>query len=241
MIKLTQKSVKFDWGEKAEAAFQLLKQKLYSAPILALPEGSENFVVYCDASHKGLGPVLMQKEKVIAYASHQLKEFATHSQSEGAEHEITTVVRVVERLRLALVMNISLNIPKQIMSAQSEARKEENFINEDLHDMINKLELHADGTLCLNNRSWISHFSDLRAFIIHECHKSKYSIHLGSDKMYQDLKKLYWWPNIKAEITTYVSKCLTCAKVKVEYQKPSSLLVQPKIPQWKWENITMDL
>nr|GEU47867.1 putative reverse transcriptase domain-containing protein [Tanacetum cinerariifolium] len=73
MTKLTQKSIKFDWGEKAEAAFQLLKRKLCSAPILALPEGSENFVVYCDASHKGLGVVLMQKEKVIAYASRQLK------------------------------------------------------------------------------------------------------------------------------------------------------------------------
>nr|GFD58398.1 putative reverse transcriptase domain-containing protein [Tanacetum cinerariifolium] len=71
VTKLTQKSVKFDWGEKAEAAFQLLKQKLCSALILALPEGSEKFVVYCDASHKGLGAVLMQKEKVIAYASCQ--------------------------------------------------------------------------------------------------------------------------------------------------------------------------
>ncbi|GJU21314.1 putative reverse transcriptase domain-containing protein [Tanacetum coccineum] len=82
MTKLTQKSVKFDWGEKAEAAFQLLKQKLCSAPILALPEGSENFVVYCDASHKGLGVILMQKEKVIAYVSHQLKvhekNYTTH-------------------------------------------------------------------------------------------------------------------------------------------------------------------
>ncbi|GKA62725.1 putative reverse transcriptase domain-containing protein [Tanacetum coccineum] len=75
---------------------------------------------------------------------------------------------------------------------------------------------------------------------MHESHKSKYSIHPGSDKMYQDLKKLYWWPNMKAEIATYVSKCLTCAKVKIEYQKPSGLLVQPEIPQWKWENITMD-
>ncbi|GJT59414.1 putative reverse transcriptase domain-containing protein [Tanacetum coccineum] len=75
MMMLTQKSVKFDWGEKTEAAFQLLKQKLCSAPILALPEGSENFVVYCDASQKGLGAVLMQKEKVIAYASRQLKVY----------------------------------------------------------------------------------------------------------------------------------------------------------------------
>ncbi|GJR17078.1 putative reverse transcriptase domain-containing protein [Tanacetum coccineum] len=73
MTKLTQKSVKYDWGEKAKAVFQLLKQKLCSAPILALPEGSENFVVYCDASHRGFCVVLMQKEKVIAYASCQLK------------------------------------------------------------------------------------------------------------------------------------------------------------------------
>nr|GFC29065.1 putative reverse transcriptase domain-containing protein [Tanacetum cinerariifolium] len=73
MTKLTQKKVKFEWGDKQEAAFQLLKQKLCSAPILALPEGSEDFIVYCDASNKGLGAVLMQREKVISYASRQLK------------------------------------------------------------------------------------------------------------------------------------------------------------------------
>ncbi|GJR12319.1 putative reverse transcriptase domain-containing protein [Tanacetum coccineum] len=92
----------------------------------------------------------------------------------------------------------------------------------------------------LNNQSWIPCYGDLRALIMHESHKSKYSIHPGSDKMYQDLKKLYWWPNMKAKIATYVSKCLMCAKVKVEYQNPSGLLVQLEIPQWKWENITMD-
>nr|GFB37718.1 putative reverse transcriptase domain-containing protein [Tanacetum cinerariifolium] len=85
MTKLTQKSVKFDWGEKAEAAFQLLKQKLCSAPILALPEGSENFVVYRDASHKGLGVILMQKEKVIAYASRQLKKNKKYIWGENQE------------------------------------------------------------------------------------------------------------------------------------------------------------
>ncbi|GJX58579.1 putative reverse transcriptase domain-containing protein [Tanacetum coccineum] len=68
----------------------------------------------------------------------------------------------------------------------------------------------------------------------------EYSIHPGSDKMYQDLKQLYWWPNMKAEIATYVSKCLTCAKVKAEHQRPSRLLQQPEIPVWKWEKITMD-
>nr|GEY68699.1 putative reverse transcriptase domain-containing protein [Tanacetum cinerariifolium] len=171
MMKLTQKSVKFDWGEKAEAAYQLLKQKLCSASILALTEGSESFVVYYDASHKGLGAVLMQREKVIAYASRQLKV-----------HEKNYTTHDLEL-----------------------ARKKENFMTEDLHGMINKLEPRVNGTLCLNNRSWIPCYGDLRALIMHESHKSKYSIHPGSDKMYQDLKKLYWWPNMKAEIATYVN------------------------------------
>ncbi|GJR80274.1 putative reverse transcriptase domain-containing protein [Tanacetum coccineum] len=75
---------------------------------------------------------------------------------------------------------------------------------------------------------------------MNEPHKSKYSIHPGSDKMYQDLRKSYWWPNMKVEIATYFSTCLTYAKVKVEHQKPFGLLVQPEIPQWKWEKIIMN-
>ncbi|GKC89628.1 putative reverse transcriptase domain-containing protein, partial [Tanacetum coccineum] len=82
----------FDWGDKQEAAFQLIKQKLCSAPILALPEGSEDFIVYCDASIKGLGVVLMQREKVIAYASRQLKihekNYTTHDLELGAVKEL---------------------------------------------------------------------------------------------------------------------------------------------------------
>ncbi|GKA75541.1 putative reverse transcriptase domain-containing protein [Tanacetum coccineum] len=214
------KSVKFDWGEKAEAAFLLLKQKLCSTPILALPKGSENFVVYCDALHKGLGAVLMQREKVIAYGSHQLKvhekNYTTHDLELGAvvfalkmwrhylygtkcvmftDHKSLQHILDQKELNMrqrrwlellsyydceiryhpgkanvvadsssqkerskplqvrALVMTIRLNHPKQILSAQSEAKKEENFINEDLHGMINNLEPRADGTLCLNNRS----------------------------------------------------------------------------------------
>ncbi|GJY42799.1 putative reverse transcriptase domain-containing protein [Tanacetum coccineum] len=281
MTKLTQKSVKFNWGEKEETAFQTLKQKLCSAPILALPEGSENFVVYCDASHKGLGAVLMQKEKVIAYASRQLKihekNYTTHDLELGAvvfalkmwrhylygtkcvvytDHKSLQHILDQKELNMrqrrwlellsdydcelryhpgkanvvadalsrksrpkplrvrALVMTIGLNLPARILNAQVEARKEENYGTEDLHGMIKNLEPRADGTLCLKNRSWIPLFGDLRALIMHESHKSKYSIHPGSDKMYQDLKKLYWWPNMKPEIATFVRKCMTCAKVK---------------------------
>nr|GEZ76670.1 putative reverse transcriptase domain-containing protein [Tanacetum cinerariifolium] len=269
---LSKKSVKFDWGEKAEVAFQLLKQNLCSASILALPEGSENFVVYCDALHKGLGAILMQKEKVIAYTSCQLKiyekNYTTHDLELGAvvfalkmwrhylygtkcvvftDHEslqhildqkelnmrqrrwlellsdydseiryhpgkanvVANALSQKERSKTlqvrALVMTIGLNLPKKILNAQLEARKEENCINEDLHGIINKLEPRADGTLCLNNRSWIPCIGDLRALIMHELRKSKYSIHPGSNKMYQDLKRLYWWPNMKAEIATYVT------------------------------------
>ncbi|GJZ35396.1 putative reverse transcriptase domain-containing protein [Tanacetum coccineum] len=139
----------------------------------------------------------------------------------------------------ALVMTIGLNLPKQILEAQIEVQKPENLKNEDVGGMIRKdipnekLEPHADGNLCLNDRSWLPCYGDLRNVIMHESHKSKYSIHPSFDKMYQDMKKLYWWPNMKADIATYVSKCLTCAKVKAEHQRPSGLLVQPEIPQWK--------
>ncbi|GJW32147.1 putative reverse transcriptase domain-containing protein [Tanacetum coccineum] len=231
----------------------LKKEELYaSAPILALPNGSENFVVYCDASHKGLGAVLMQKEKDITYESQQLKihekNYTTHDlelgdvvfalkmwrhylygtkcvvftdhkslqhildQNElnirqrrwlellsdydceiryhpGKANVVADTLSRKERIKplrvRALVMTISLNLPVQILNAQIEERKEENY-----------------------------GIKDLCGVIMHKSHKSKYLIHLGSNKMYQDLKKLYWWPNMKVEIATYVI--------------------------WKWENITME-
>ncbi|GJR75064.1 putative reverse transcriptase domain-containing protein [Tanacetum coccineum] len=274
--------------ESQETTFQLIKQKLCSAPILALPEASEDFIVYCDASIKGLDDVLIQREKVIAYASRQLKihekNYTTHDLELGAvvfalkiwrhylygtndydceiryhpgkANVVADALSKKEQnkpLRVrALVMTIGLDLPKQILEAQTEARKPENLKSEDVGGMLienskdpekprkEKLEPRADGTLCFNNRSWLPCYGDLRTLIMHESHMSKYSIHLGSDKMYQDMKQLYWWPNMKADIATYVSKCLTCLKVKVEHQKPSGLLVQPEIPQWKWDNITMD-
>nr|GEU59345.1 putative reverse transcriptase domain-containing protein [Tanacetum cinerariifolium] len=128
------------------------------------------------------------------------------------------------------------DLVSQILNAQTEARKPENIKNEDVGGMLienskdqeklrtEKLEPRADSNLCLNGRSWLPCYSDLRTVIIHESHKSKYSIHPSSDKMYQDMKKLYWWPNMKTDIATYVSKCLTCAKVKAEHQRPSGLV-----------------
>nr|GEV23389.1 putative reverse transcriptase domain-containing protein [Tanacetum cinerariifolium] len=144
------------------------------------------------------------------------------SRKEHEEH-LKLILRLLKEEELYAKFSKCDFLLSKILSAQSEDMKEEKFITKDMHSMINKLEPHADGTLCLNNRSWILCYGDLMDLIMHESYKSKYSIYLGSDKMYQDLKKLYWWPNMKAEITTYVSKCLTCTKVKEEYQKPSAL------------------
>ncbi|GJR41359.1 putative reverse transcriptase domain-containing protein [Tanacetum coccineum] len=135
---------------------------------------------------------------------------------------------------IALVMTISSNLPSQICDAQVKTPKEENVKDENLHGMNKLFETRPNGTPCIEKWSWLPRLGGLRDLIMHESYKYKYSIHPRSDKMYHDLKKLYWWPNIKEDIANYVSKCLTCAKVKPEYEKPSSLLVQPEIPQWKW-------
>ncbi|GKC81703.1 putative reverse transcriptase domain-containing protein [Tanacetum coccineum] len=256
-------------------------KNILSAPILALPQGAENFIVYCDVPHKGLGAVLMQNKKVIAYASRQLKihekNYTTHDLELGAvvfalkiwRHYLygTKCTVFTDHKSLQHILNQKeLNMRKrrwlELLSdydceiryqkfhlgkgSYTEAHKPENLKNEDVGCMIRKdilkekLEPRADGTLCLNDRSWLPYYGDLRTVIMHESYKSKYSIHPGSDKMYQDIKKLYLWPNMKADIATCVSKCLTCARVKAEHQRPSGLLVQPEIPQWKWDNITMD-
>nr|GEX85458.1 hypothetical protein [Tanacetum cinerariifolium] len=163
----------FDWSEKTKAAFQLLKQKLCSALILALLKGSETFVVYCDASRKGLGAVLMQREKVIAYASRQLKihekNYITHDLEIGA-------LNMRQRTWLELLSDyeeIRYHLGKANVVADALSRKErnkplrvqalvmtigdknENFRIEDSCGMIKKIEQRTDGTLCLNRRSWI--------------------------------------------------------------------------------------
>nr|GEU64088.1 putative reverse transcriptase domain-containing protein [Tanacetum cinerariifolium] len=272
LTKLTQKNKKFEWETEAEEAFQTLKQKLCCAPVLSLPEGSDDFVVYCDASLRGFGDVLMQREKFIAYASRQLRtheeNYTTHDLELGAvvfalrwiellsdydceihyhprkENVVADALSQKERepLRVkALVMTVHPNLHEQIQNAQYEALEKKNVEAENLARLIKPIyEIHPDGTRYHDQRIWLPKFDGLGDLIMHESHKSKYSIHPGSDKMYQDLKQVYWWPNMKADITTYVSKCLTCAKVKAEHQKPSGLLQQPEIPVRKWERITMN-
>ncbi|GKB59053.1 putative reverse transcriptase domain-containing protein [Tanacetum coccineum] len=155
-------------------------------------------------------------------------------------HGAAPVARAPYRLAPSEMQELSNQLQELADQAQTEAIKEENIKAENLRGMDKAFEVRPDGTRCIKNRSWLPLFGNLRDLIMHESYKSKYSIHPGSEKMYQDLKKLYWWHNMKAIIAEYVGKCLTCFKVKAECQKPSGLLIQPEIPTWKWERITMD-
>ncbi|GKA64814.1 putative reverse transcriptase domain-containing protein [Tanacetum coccineum] len=223
LTELTQKNKKYSWGKDQESAFQLLKQKLYEAPILVLPEGNDDFVVYCDASHQGLGEHILDQKELNMRQRRWLELLADYDcdirYHPGKANVVADALSQKEQIK-----------PLRV----SEALKEENIKAENLRGMDKAFEIRPDGTC------WLTLFGNLRDLIMHESHKSKYSIHPGSDKMYQDLKKLYWWPNMKAIIAEYVDKCLTCSRVKAECQKPSGLLVQPEIPMWKWERITMD-
>ncbi|KAI3815960.1 hypothetical protein L1987_15644 [Smallanthus sonchifolius] len=306
LTALTQKSKPYNWGDTQESAFQLLKKKLCSAHILSLPEGTEDFVVYCDASIQGLGCVLMQHEKIIVYTSRQLKihekNYTTHDLELGAvvfelkiwrhylygtkctiytDHKSLQHIFEQKELNMrqrrwvkllidydyaikyhpgktnvvadalsrketkpkrvrALQLTIHGGLPDKIRSAHLEALKEENLSSEGTRGMEQQFEVKSDGIRYFAERIWIPLYGNLRELVMDEAHKSRYSIHPGSDKMYHDLKVLYWWPKMKANIATFVSKGLTCSKVKVEYQKPSGLLQQPEIPMWKWEQISMD-
>nr|GFA67644.1 putative reverse transcriptase domain-containing protein [Tanacetum cinerariifolium] len=187
--------------------------------------------------NKSLQHILDQKELNIRQR-HWIKLFSDYDcdiryhprKANVVAHALSRKERI-EPLRVrALVMTIGLDLPKQILEAQIEALKLGKLENEDVGGMImkdipkEKLEPRDDGTLSLNGRSWLLCYDDLRSVIMQESHKSKYSIHPGSENMYQDMKKLYWWPNMKANIATYVSKCLTCVRVKAEHQRPSGLL-----------------
>nr|GEU51924.1 putative reverse transcriptase domain-containing protein [Tanacetum cinerariifolium] len=252
LIKLTQKNKKYEWDEEEEEAFQMLKHKLCSAPILALPKGTEDLVVYCDTSikdHKSLQYILDQKE--LNMRQRRWIELLSDYDCEIRYHPIraNVVADALSRMERekplkvrALVMLAYTDLFKRILRAQMEAIKKEIVKAKNLGRLLKPIfEIRSDGIRYFDKRIWLQLFGGLRDLIMHESHNSKYSIHPGSDKMYQDLKKLYWWPKMKVDIVTYVSKCLTCAKVKAEHQKPPGLLQQPKIPKWKWEKITMDL
>ncbi|GJT51998.1 reverse transcriptase domain-containing protein [Tanacetum coccineum] len=307
LTSLTQKNQKYVWGVEQEEAFQTLKNNLCDAPILSLPDGVEDFVVYCDASNQGLGCVLMQRNKVIAYASRQLKihekNYTTHDLELGAvvfalktwrhylygtksviytDHKSLQHIFDLKVLNMrqrrwielfsdyeceiryhlgkanvvadalsrkewvkpkrvqAMARTIQSGLKGMILTAQGEAFNQENVLAERLHGLDQQMERKGDRSLYFMDRIWVSLVGGVRTVTMDEAHKSSYSVHPGADKMYYDLRDMYWWPGMKRDIATYVIECLTCAKVKAEHQRPSGLLQQPEIPEWKWENITMD-
>ncbi|GJR99634.1 putative reverse transcriptase domain-containing protein [Tanacetum coccineum] len=141
----------------------------------------------------------------------------------------------------AMSMTIQSGLKAKILEAQGEASKDLKALTEWLRGLETNFERRDDGGIFFFDRIWIPSVGGVRKLIMDEAHTIRYSVHLGADKMYYDLRDLYWWPGMKKDIAEYVSKCLMCSKIKAEHPKPSGLLQQPEIPEWKWEKITIDL
>ncbi|GJV42767.1 putative reverse transcriptase domain-containing protein [Tanacetum coccineum] len=246
--------IKIEAIKNWEAPRILTKDKLCNTPVLALHDGLEDFVVYCDASGLGLGCLLMQRGKLIAYVSRQLKihekNYTTHDLELGVVVFGLKIWRhylygTKSRRWIELFNDYDCEIRYHPGKAnvvadaltQKETVDESTGLQKDLDGMI---EQRSAGTLYYLDRIWVPLKGDLRTLIMDEAHKLKYFVHPGADKMYYDLRDRYWRMGMKTDIAMYVSKCLTCLKVKAEHQRPSGLLQQPEIPEWKWERITMD-
>jgi len=333
LTALTKKNAPFVWCDKCEASFQELKHRLVTAPVLTLPMESVGYVVYTDASKKGLGCVLMQQVRVVAYASRQLKEheknYIIHDLELAAvvhalkiwrhylygekceihtDHQSLKYIftqrdlnmrqrrwlevlkdydsQMFYHLAKANVVADALSRkyredeadPEEIMSqlsqqfavvqidevmtggppvmaalvveSMSEDRikmaQEDDLELQDLMDRARCGEadgfyLTEGGTLKTSNgRAVVPSNAELRRDILDEAHQTRYTVHPGNNKMYQDLKKRFWWRGMKKDIAEYVAQCHSCQLVKVEHQRPAGLLKPLAVPMWKWDQISMD-
>nr|GEU43247.1 putative reverse transcriptase domain-containing protein [Tanacetum cinerariifolium] len=222
------------------------------------------------------GCVLMQRGKVIAYASRQLKihekNYTTHDLDLGAvvfalknwrhylygtksviytdhkslqhifnQKELNMCRRRWIKLFIDYECEIRYHPCKANVVADALSRKEQ-VKPRRVQPMAMTIQSRVKKMiLAVQNRIWVPLVGDMRIVILNKAHKSRYSVHPGADKMYHDLRDMYWWPGMKRDIAIYVSKCLTWAKVKDEHQRPAGLLQQLEIPKWKWDNITKDL
>ncbi|KAK2443611.1 hypothetical protein QL285_014700 [Trifolium repens] len=325
LTRLTRKGADFDWDATCDWSFKTLKEKLTTAPVLVIPDPTRKYVVYCDASNKGLGCVLMQDGAVVAYASRQLKpheqNYPTHDLELAAiifalkiwRHHLYGVqfdlfsdhkslkylfdqkeLNMRQRRWMEYLKDFDFNLNyhpgKANVVADALSRKtlyasellmQQCGLYEKFRDLnlnviyrksgirINKIEVSCelrprivqaqqddvelqkrvnhpefsvatDGAILYEGRLCVPQNDELKRLILEEAHKSGFSIHPGSTKMYHDLKENYWWPNMKAEIAEFVSRCIVCQQVKIEHQKPGGPLQPLDIPEWKWEHITMD-
>jgi hypothetical protein len=319
---------KFIWSLECEKAFRILKKSLTTAPVLAQPDIEKPFDVYCDASGIGLGCVLMQEGRVIAYALRQLKRHEEHYPTHDLElaamvhalkiwhhyllgntchmyidhkslkyiftqselnmrqrrwlelikdydlevHYRPRKANVVddalsrknhcncmtvkpmdyslcyelEKLNIEIVQqgqltNVTMEstIKDQIVSAQRKNSRIVHIKEKVRTGQPTDFSIDDADVLWFKNRLVVPKIPGLRQLILDEAHSIRFSIHPGSNKMYQDLKQRFWWTKMKIEIAKYVARCDTCRRVKVEHLKPAGMLQPLPIPSWKWEDISM--
>ncbi|GJU16450.1 putative reverse transcriptase domain-containing protein [Tanacetum coccineum] len=166
--------------------------------------------------HLRLALELLRKEKLYA-------KFSKYKVNVVAD-ALSMKERVKPNHVHEMAMTIQSRVKGMILAAQGEAFKQENILAKSLHGLDQQIKRKGDGSLYFMDRTWVSLVGGVRTAFMDEAHKSRYSVHPGADKMYYDLRDMYWWPVMKRDIATYVSKCLTCAKVKAEHQRPSGLL-----------------